>query len=51
MQYNCDEIDDKMKNINERENDGQHIYVIISILHKDWIMIMKQHDNDEVSKY
>ena len=39
-----------MKNINERENDGQNRYVRISILDKDVCMIMKQNENDEVSK-
>ena len=39
-----------MKNINEGENDGQNRYVRISIL--DWFcMILKQNENDEVSKY
>ena len=40
-----------MKIINERENDGQNVYVRISILDNDFCMIMKQNENDEVSKY
>ena len=39
-----------MKNINERENDGQNRYVRISILDNDVCMKMKQNENDEVSK-
>ena len=39
-----------MKNINERENDGQNRYVRISILDNDVCMILKQNENDEVSK-
>ena len=39
-----------MKNINERENDGQNRYVRISILDNDVCMIMKQSENDEASK-
>ena len=37
-------------NINERENDSQNGYVRISILDNDVCMIMKQNENDEVSK-
>ena len=36
---------------NERENDGQNRYIRISILDNDFCMIMKQNENDEVSKY
>ena len=39
-----------MMNINEGENDGQNRYVRISILDNDVCMIMKQFENDEVSK-
>ena len=39
-----------MMNINERENDSQNRYVTISILNNDVCMIMKQYENDEVSK-
>ena len=39
-----------MININERENDSQNRYVRISILDNDVFMIMKQYENDEVSK-
>ena len=38
-------------NINERENDNQNRYVRASILDNDVCMIMKQYENDEVSKY
>ena len=36
--------------LNERENDSQNRYVRISILDNDVCMIMKQYENDEVSK-
>ena len=40
-----------MNSINERENDGRNRYVTMSILDNDFGMIMKQNENDEVSKY